>query len=71
MFSIHCKYSISHLLIDVHLYKFFTCSDINKICLKQTSVFQASVVEDQPYPVTSLSFKAKCVAELNVCNVGV
>ena len=35
MFTIHCKYSISHLLIDVHLYKFFTCLDINKICLKQ------------------------------------
>ena len=34
MFSIHCKYSISHRLIDVHLYKFFTCLDINKICLK-------------------------------------
>ena len=31
LFTIHCKYSISHLLIDVHLYKFFTCLDINKI----------------------------------------
>ena len=30
--GIYC--SISHLLLDVHLYKFFTCLDINKICLK-------------------------------------
>ena len=33
--TIHCKYSISHLLIiDVHLYKFFTCLDINEIRLE-------------------------------------
>ena len=33
VFTIHCKYSICHLLSDVHLYKFFTFLDINKICL--------------------------------------
>ena len=34
VFTIHCKYSIKFChLIDVHLYKFFTCLDINKICL--------------------------------------
>ena len=37
VFTIHCKYSISHLLIDVHLYKLFTCLDINKICLTHLS----------------------------------
>ena len=26
---------ICHHLIDVHLYKFFTCLDINKTCLNQ------------------------------------
>ena len=29
VFVIHCKYLICHHLIDVHLYKFFTCLDIN------------------------------------------
>ena len=28
--SFHCKYPICHHLIDVHLYKFFTCLNINK-----------------------------------------
>ena len=32
-FVIRCKYLICHDLIDVHLYKFFTCLDINKTCL--------------------------------------
>ena len=32
-FVIRCKYLICHHLIDVHLYKFFTCLDINKTCL--------------------------------------
>ena len=35
-FVIRCKYLICHHLIDVHLYKFFTCLDINKTCLNQT-----------------------------------
>ena len=34
-FVIRCKYLICHHLIDVHLYKFFTCLDINKTCLNQ------------------------------------
>ena len=38
VFTIHCKYSICHLLIDVHLYKFFTCLDINIIRLKQKRI---------------------------------
>ena len=29
-FIIHCKCSICHHFIGVHLYKFFTCLDINK-----------------------------------------
>ena len=29
VFVIHCKYPICHHLIDVHLYKFFTCLGIN------------------------------------------
>ena len=37
VFTIHCKYSICHFLIDVHLYKFFTCLDINKIRLNHTN----------------------------------
>ena len=42
VFTIHCEYSISHLLIDVHLYKFFTCLDINKICLKHNFLIYCS-----------------------------
>ena len=38
VFTMHCKYSISHLHIDVHLYKFFTCLDINKIRLKHSNL---------------------------------
>ena len=44
VFFIHCKYSISHLLIDVHLYKFFTCLDINKICLKHKLLVDSAVM---------------------------
>ena len=33
VFVIHCKYPICRLLMDVHLYQFFTCLGINKICL--------------------------------------
>ena len=58
VFTIHCKYSISHLLIDVHLYKFFTCLDINKICLKH--------ICNELLPVTQNVCKcAECVQ--NVC----
>ena len=38
-FVIRCKYLICHHLIDVHLYKFFTCLDINKTCLNQLGRF--------------------------------
>ena len=31
--NIHCKYPICYHLIDVYLYKFFTCLDISNICL--------------------------------------
>ena len=40
---IRCKYLICHHLIDVHLYKFFTCLDINKTCLNQTAPSSVSV----------------------------
>ena len=36
VFTIYCRYPICYLLIDVHLYKFFTCLDINKIRVNQT-----------------------------------
>ena len=35
VFVIHCKYPICHHLIDVHLYKYFTCLGITKTCLNQ------------------------------------
>ena len=40
-FVIRSKYLICHHLIDVHLYKFFTCLDINKTCLnhRHTCIF--------------------------------
>ena len=34
-----------HLLIDVHLYKFFTCLDINKIRLKHLQGQHICMVE--------------------------
>ena len=32
------NFSFCHHLIDIHLYKFFTCLGVNKICLNQTLV---------------------------------
>ena len=40
VFTIHCKYPVCHLLIDVHLYKFFTCFDIKKISNNLNICFQ-------------------------------
>ena len=45
VFSIHCQYPFCHL-IDVHLYKFFTCLDINKICLHQEAVRDHWAISD-------------------------
>ena len=49
VFIIHCKYPIYHHLIDVHLYKFFTCLDINKGCLShgmQVNQFEHVILPD-------------------------
>ena len=45
VFTINCKYSISHL-IDVHLYKFFTCLDIHKNMFKTHTEIQWSHIQD-------------------------
>ena len=42
MFTIHYQFSISHLLIDVHLYKFFTCLNINELRLNHSSYVNLS-----------------------------
>ena len=57
MFTIHCKYPNCHLLIDVHLYKFFTCLDINKIRLSQT--FQQPYYTDIRYSLLTASHICK------------
>ena len=48
-FVIRCKYLTCHHLIDVHLYKFFTCLDINKTCLNQLSSHQLHAVWASSY----------------------
>ena len=32
------NFSFCHHLIDIHLYKFFTCLGVNKICLNQADI---------------------------------
>ena len=71
VFIIHCKYPICHHLIDVHLYKFFTCLDINKICLNHCDIANRILVKgtaqhvNHAYPGLKERVWCRCDTKMN------